>query len=58
MMEAAGEVVLLVDSSKLGKEGLVSYAPLRKVARIITDKGADPKIIDAIARSGVDIELV
>lgn len=58
MMEAAGEVILLADSTKLGKEGLVSFAPLSQVDRLITDQDADPKIIDAIAHLGVDIELV
>ena len=58
MMAAAGQVILLADSSKLGKEGLVSFAPLTKVDKLITDENADPKIIDAIAQLGVDIELV
>jgi DeoR/GlpR family transcriptional regulator of sugar metabolism len=58
MIEAADEVILLVDSTKLGKEGLVSFAPMKKVDRLITDEKADPTIIDAIARLGVDIEQV
>lgn len=58
MIEAADEVILLADSSKLGKEGLVSFAPLTKVKRLITDEGADSKIIGTIARMGVDIEKV
>lgn len=58
MIEAADEVILLADSSKLGKEGLVSFAPLTKVSLLLTDKGADPKTLDAIARLGVEIEKV
>ena len=58
MMEAAAEVVLLADHSKVGRESLVRVAPLEGVHRLITSEGVDPAEAQAIRDLGVEVEIV
>lgn len=58
-LEIAEEVILLVDSSKLAGTSGAIVCPLDRIDRVITDKGADPAMIDALAAGGVkQIDLV
>jgi DeoR/GlpR family transcriptional regulator of sugar metabolism len=58
MTERARKVVLVVDSSKLGR---ISFVPVKAVTAfhlIITDTGADPEIVEKIREQGVEVLLV
>jgi DeoR/GlpR family transcriptional regulator of sugar metabolism len=58
MIRAAGEVVLLADHSKIGRESLVHIAPVTDIARLITSEGADPAEVAAIRDAGVEVDEV
>ncbi|PTM57566.1 DeoR family transcriptional regulator [Desmospora activa DSM 45169] len=57
MIQAAREVVLLCDSSKLGQTAFTHVAPLQAVHRLITDKGASPDIVREMEEQGVEVIL-
>ena len=58
LTESADEVILLVDSSKLGRKSFCRFADLEKVDLLITDTQAPPALIDRIRERGVCVELV
>lgn len=55
MIEAAGEVILLADHSKFGRQALVRVAPITAVHRIVTTPGIDPAEAAAIRELGIDL---
>jgi DeoR family fructose operon transcriptional repressor len=57
MVRAGQRVVVLADSSKLGREHLVRYAALEDVDVLVTDRGADPGIVAEIEKAGVEVVL-
>lgn len=57
MIRSARRVVLLTDSSKLGRSGFIKVAPLNAVQTLITDNALPPEAKDAIERMGVDVML-
>jgi DeoR/GlpR family transcriptional regulator of sugar metabolism len=58
MIEAAAEVILLADHSKIGRQALVRVAPITAVHRIITSAGIDPSEAGAIRDLGIDLIIV
>ncbi len=58
MAEVAGEVIAVADSSKLGRVGFTSIAPLSAVHKLVTDTGASPQIIEEIRATGIEVILV
>lgn len=58
VMDHAGEVILLADSSKLGKVSFARSGNLDKLARVITDKGAPPKLVRQLKQKGVVVTTV
>jgi DeoR/GlpR family transcriptional regulator of sugar metabolism len=58
MVERSREVVLVTDSSKLGRMGFVPVKPLKAFHKIITDANAPADIVDAIRAEGIDVLLV
>lgn len=58
MMEAASEVILLADHSKVGRESLVRVAPIEDVHRVITSEGVDAAEAQAIRDLGVEVDIV
>jgi DeoR/GlpR family transcriptional regulator of sugar metabolism len=58
MIEAAGEVILLADHSKFGRQALVRVAPITAVNRIVTTTGIDPDEASAIRDLGIDLIIV
>ena len=46
--EAAGETLIVTDHSKFGKTALSKVFDLSKVDYIITDKGADEEMMEAV----------
>ncbi len=57
LVEFAGEVILLLDSSKLGKASFAKFADLKDIDLIITDKDAPSDIVEHITKIGVSVEL-
>jgi DeoR family fructose operon transcriptional repressor len=55
MIDAAREVTLLADHSKLGRESLIRVAPISAVNRIVTSPGGDPDELDAIRDAGIEV---
>jgi len=50
-------VVVLADSSKLGREHLVRYAAIEDVDVLVTDDGADPQMVADLEKAGVEVVL-
>lgn len=51
----ARQVIAIVDSSKWGRVGFVSFASLDQVNCVITDDGAPPDMVAALQKTGVDV---
>ena len=57
LVEFADEVILLVDSTKLGKASFARFADLKQVDLIITDDEAPPDMVADIRNIGVSVEI-
>ncbi len=57
MIAAARKVVLLADSSKLGVELLVSFAPSAAVDVLITDDGIPTGDRSAFSDEGIEVVI-
>jgi DeoR family fructose operon transcriptional repressor len=55
MARAAQRTVVLADSSKLGREHLVRFAPVDDVDVLVTDSDADPGTVAALRTAGVEV---
>jgi DeoR/GlpR family transcriptional regulator of sugar metabolism len=55
---AASEVILVVDSSKIGVVGLTPIVPLTRAHKVITDSGAPADFVAALRQQGVDVIIV
>ena len=49
------EVIIVIDSSKLGRVALARFASIEKVSRLVTDSGAPPDLIREIEKQGVEV---
>jgi DeoR/GlpR family transcriptional regulator of sugar metabolism len=57
MIGCAERVVALVDSSKLGRVDLTSFANLEQVSHIITDSDVEPRFIQQLRQTCTDITV-
>jgi DeoR/GlpR family transcriptional regulator of sugar metabolism len=57
MIRSAERVVALVDSTKLGRVDLTSFASLEQVSLIITDGGVEPRFIQQLRQTCTDITV-
>lgn len=55
MVRGTRKVIVLCDSSKFGRDFLVTFAALDQVDTIITDSGIDPHHIDALNAKGIEV---
>ena len=55
MVRAAQRVVVLADSSKLGREHLVRFASVDDVDVLVTDDEADPDVVTEIESHGIEV---
>lgn len=51
----ARTVVVLADSSKIGRRGFLPISPLSDVDVLVTDAGADAGVLDEVRRAGVQV---
>jgi DeoR/GlpR family transcriptional regulator of sugar metabolism len=58
MIEAAKEIIVVADSSKIGVMGLTTILPLTKVHKLITDTQAPHDFIVAVREQGVEVITV
>jgi DeoR family fructose operon transcriptional repressor len=57
MVRAAQRVVVLADSSKLGREHLVRFAAVDDVDVLVTDTDADPQAVEELEAAGLEVVL-
>jgi DeoR/GlpR family transcriptional regulator of sugar metabolism len=57
-LEASRRVIAVADSSKLGVVAFDQVCPIQKIDVLVTDRGADPVLVERIAHAGVDVQLV
>ncbi|MGY5883938.1 DeoR/GlpR family DNA-binding transcription regulator [Modestobacter lacusdianchii] len=55
MTRAGQRIVVLADSSKLGREHLVRFAALADVDVLITDDEADPAVVAELEQQGIEV---
>ncbi len=58
MAEHARQVILVVDSSKIGRVGFVPIRPIAEIQTLITDTSAPDDVVRSIRELGVDVMLV
>ncbi|MBT3320341.1 MAG: DeoR/GlpR transcriptional regulator [Clostridia bacterium] len=57
LVEFADEVILLADSTKLGKASFAKFADLKEIDHIITDSDAPEEIVAEIESKGISVEI-
>jgi DeoR/GlpR family transcriptional regulator of sugar metabolism len=57
MVANAARVVALVDSSKLEQMAFSLFAPVTAIDVLVTDEGADPKLVDGLREAGLQVEI-
>ena len=55
MIDSADKVILLADSSKIGRTAFVTYAPVSVLDVMITDEFADSSFVDSLRSTGVNV---
>ncbi|MPQ98800.1 DeoR family transcriptional regulator [Modestobacter sp. I12A-02628] len=55
MVRAGQRVVVLADSTKLGREHLVRFASAEDVDVLVTDAGADPETVTELENQGIEV---
>jgi DeoR family transcriptional regulator of aga operon/DeoR family fructose operon transcriptional repressor len=55
MVRHAKQVIAVVDSSKWGRVGFVSFASVDEIATVITDAGAPHDMVDALEDAGIAV---
>ncbi len=58
MSEHARQVVLVTDSSKIGRVGFVPIKPLNSIDTLVTDTNAPADLVESIREMGVEVLLV
>lgn len=57
MLRSAKEIVLVADSSKIGRVTFARICRFDRVHRLITDEGAPRQFLDAVAKEGVQVTV-
>lgn len=55
MVESAREVIGLADSTKWGKAGFATFAPMASVHKVITDAGAPADLVSELRERGIEV---
>lgn len=58
MVQAAREVVAIVDHTKWGKAAFATFCQLESITGVISDSGAPPELADALRARRIDVQLV
>lgn len=54
-VEASSEVIVVSDSSKIGRKGLTAIAPIEAIHKLVTDKDAPDEFVSQLKDHGVEI---
>ena len=57
MVECAQEVILLIDSAKIGISSLVPAIEAKKIDVVVTDKDAPQDILKGLAEKGIKVHI-
>jgi len=57
MIDIAGEVILLCDSSKMERNSFVQFADVSKITTLITDRGLEHDLAEAYGAVGVQVVI-
>jgi DeoR/GlpR family transcriptional regulator of sugar metabolism len=57
-LDVCRRVIAVADSSKLGVVAFDQVCPIQRIDVLVTDRGADPGLLERIAGTGVDVRLV
>jgi ribose transport system substrate-binding protein len=57
MLQSAGRVVALIDSSKFGKVDLTPFAAVEQVAHILTDGALDARYVEELRQTGTMLTI-
>lgn len=58
LVERCRQVVAVIDATKWGRVGVVSFAQLGQIDRVITDAGAPEELVQQVQAVGVAVETV
>ena len=58
MSLSAAETIVVCDSSKIGARALCFFCDLRRVGRLVTDRGTTPAALDEMKQQGVEVFAV
>jgi DeoR/GlpR family transcriptional regulator of sugar metabolism len=58
MVDAAREVIAIVDSTKWERAAFATFCPTDKISIVMTDEGAPDEMIGALTGRGIDVRLV
>lgn len=58
MVEVARQVIVVADSSKLGRIGFTQIVPLNMIHILVTDKNASPELIHLVRDAGAEVITV
>ena len=57
-IDASRRIIAVADSSKLGVVAFGQVCPIERVDVLVTDGGADPRLVEQFGGLGVDVQLV
>ncbi|MDR7495004.1 MAG: DeoR/GlpR family DNA-binding transcription regulator [Armatimonadota bacterium] len=57
-VRAAEQVIVVCDHSKFGRVGASPVIPIRDVDAVITDRGADSRMVDRLKEQGIAVHVV
>ena len=55
MIEAADQVIVLADASKVGVDSFVTVAPLKRIHTLITDARAPEEYLEELREAGLEV---
>lgn len=58
MLDYVGQLVVLVDSSKIGQRAGMLFSRAAQIGQVITGRDAAPSVVAALRNAGVDVHLV
>lgn len=58
MVQAAREVIAIVDHSKWGRAAFATFCQLESISGVISDGAAPPEMVDALRARRIDVQLV
>ncbi|MBB6693850.1 DeoR/GlpR transcriptional regulator [Cohnella xylanilytica] len=57
MVKVATQVIVLCDSSKIGKNSFLQFAPAGEIHTFITDSGVEESVANELTELGVDVKI-